>query len=89
MGEVPAKVHYHVKKLESAGILKLQHTKEINGIVAKFYQPTARSFKIENNEIGDFTFNNKMNQVQSSALDTYEKSKNAFIEYIGEDQSKY
>ncbi len=40
MGEVPAKVHYHVKKLESAGILKLQHTKEINGIVAKFYQPT-------------------------------------------------
>ncbi len=30
-----------------------------------------------------------MNQVQSSALDTYEKSKNAFIEYIGEDQSKY
>ena len=46
MGEVPAKVHYHVKKLESVGILKLKHTKEINGIIAKFYEPTAQTFKV-------------------------------------------
>jgi predicted transcriptional regulator len=60
MGDVPAKVHYHVKKLETAGILRLNHTKEINGIVAKYYEPTARTYKIENQEIGKFQFNNQV-----------------------------
>lgn len=82
MSEVPAKVHYHVKKLESTGILKLDHTKEINGIVAKFYEPTAKSFKILNSEIGDFTFNNKLNPSQETASDTYDNSKSVFIENI-------
>lgn len=84
MSEVPAKVHYHVKKLESAGILALKHTKEINGIVAKFYEPTAKSFKIENNEIGDFTFNSKMNPEHNLASDTYDNSKTKYIEHIVE-----
>lgn len=39
MGEVPAKVHYHVKKLESIGLLSMVSTREINGIVAKYYEP--------------------------------------------------
>jgi len=60
MGDVPAKVHYHVKKLEAAGILRLNYTKEINGIVAKYYEPTAKTFKIENKEIGKFQFNNQI-----------------------------
>lgn len=60
MGDVPAKVHYHVKKLEAAGILRLNHTKEINGIVAKYYEPTAKTYKIENQEIGKFQFNNQV-----------------------------
>lgn len=46
LGEVPAKVHYHVKKLEKHGILVLVYTKEINGIIAKYYEPTAEDFKI-------------------------------------------
>lgn len=45
--EVPANVHYHIKKLEKVGILKLVYTKEINGIIAKYYQPTAETFTIE------------------------------------------
>lgn len=60
MGDVPAKVHYHVKKLEMAGILRLNHTKEINGIIAKYYEPTAKTYKIENQEIGKFQFNNQV-----------------------------
>ena len=37
MGLAPAKVHYHVKKLVSIGVLALKYTKVINGIVAKYY----------------------------------------------------
>ena len=50
-GEVPAKVHYHIKKLEKAGILELVKTKEIKGIIAKYYYLTAESFNIEGNQI--------------------------------------
>lgn len=38
LGEVPAKVHYHVKKLLSIDLLELDKTKIINGIVAKYYR---------------------------------------------------
>lgn len=46
MGEVPAKVHYHVKKLISIDILALDHTKLINGITAKYYRLTTDSFRV-------------------------------------------
>jgi DNA-binding transcriptional ArsR family regulator len=48
--ETPAKIHYHVKKLEKVGILKLMFTKEINGIVAKYYEPTAERFVIRHKD---------------------------------------
>ena len=55
MGEVPANIHYHVKKLVEINVLELDHTESINGITAKFYVPTAKSIKIddENNSITD------------------------------------
>lgn len=40
MGEVPAKVYYHVKKLEAIGVLYIKYTRQINGIVAKYYDFT-------------------------------------------------
>lgn len=46
MGEVPAKVHYHVKKLISIDILALDHTEVINGITAKYYRLTTDSFRV-------------------------------------------
>lgn len=46
LGEVPAKVHYHVKKLESIGVLSVKRTKVINGIVAKYYDFTADSIAL-------------------------------------------
>lgn len=46
MKEVPANVYYHVKKMEKADILKLVYTKNINGIIAKFYEPSAAKFDI-------------------------------------------
>lgn len=50
MGEVPAKVHYHVKKLLSIDLLELDHTDTINGIIAKYYKLTADHFEIKYSE---------------------------------------
>lgn len=61
MGEVPANIHYHVKKLLEIHVLELDHTESVNGITAKFYKPTAKSIKIddENNTISDGYINEK------------------------------
>lgn len=56
MGEVPAKIHYHVKKLLSIHILELDHMEIINGIQAKYYRLTTDNFRInysENNPSSD------------------------------------
>ena len=37
LGEVPSKVHYHVKKLLKIDVLALDHIEVINGINAKYY----------------------------------------------------
>ena len=37
LGEVPAKVHYHIQKLLKIELLVLDHIKVINGINAKYY----------------------------------------------------
>jgi len=42
MGEVPAKVYYHAKKLIKIGVLELDHEENINGIIAKYYKSTKR-----------------------------------------------
>ncbi|MGE5631847.1 MAG: helix-turn-helix domain-containing protein [Caulobacteraceae bacterium] len=47
LGEVPAKVHYHVKELERIGVLEIVDTREKSGILEKYYLPTAQSFKID------------------------------------------
>ncbi|MEA4882645.1 MAG: winged helix-turn-helix domain-containing protein [Clostridia bacterium] len=43
---MPASLHYHVKVLERAGLVKLVHTKEKSGIVEKRYQAVARDFVV-------------------------------------------
>lgn len=48
LGEVPSKVYYHIKKMEKAGLIKLVYSKEIKGIIAKYYEPTAKIFRIQN-----------------------------------------
>lgn len=47
MGEVPAKIHYHVKELVRINVLELVSTKEKSGILEKYYLPTAKNFRIE------------------------------------------
>lgn len=76
MKEVPAKVHYHLKKLEKIEVLELDYTKEINGIIAKYYRLTADAFRI-NYEGIDEQFGNEIvntaEMVVFNLLDEFKK----------------
>ena len=90
LGEVPAKVHYHVKKMEKAGLLTLVHTKEINGIIAKYYEPTARHFRIEGEETEGMNEALKLGESQKLVSQIFDDSKRTFLEqmYVREKKDK-
>lgn len=77
MGEVPANIHYHVKKLVEIKVLELHHTENVNGITAKFYIPTAKSIKIddENNAIEGGYINEK----EIIVSNVFDESKTEFL----------
>ena len=84
--EVPANVYYHVKKLEKVGILKLIYTKEINGIIAKYYEPTAVTFNIEfPSELADSSKKLLIAESQLMLAQLYDESKNIFLEHLSVD----
>lgn len=81
--EVPANVHYHVKKMEKAGILELVYTKEIKGIIAKFYQPTSETFEIKySSELTEPNINLMLAEGQQILAQVYDDSKNIFIKQL-------
>ncbi len=45
LGEVPAKLHYHVRELEKVGLLKLVETREKGGILEKYYRSVAKNIQ--------------------------------------------
>jgi DNA-binding transcriptional ArsR family regulator len=47
LGAVPASVHYHVKVLERAGLVRLVETRERSGILEKYYRAVAREFVVD------------------------------------------
>ncbi len=84
MKEVPSKVHYHIKKLESIDVLKLIYTREINGIIAKYYEPTAESFAIgtelDNSPIDDVI----KDEIRKLIVNLYDESRNIILDYLSE-----
>jgi DNA-binding transcriptional ArsR family regulator len=46
LGESPAKMHYHVRELERAGVVHLVETREKSGILEKYYRAVAKNFQI-------------------------------------------
>ena len=46
LGEGPGKVHYHMRVLEAAGIVTVARTETVNGIIARYYEPTARHYSV-------------------------------------------
>lgn len=104
LGEVPAKVYYHVKKMESADIIRLVYTREINGIIAKYYEPTAKNFEIKGNEnikksvkgqvanlissLYDESKTAMLMQIEGSTLEKFPGSINFSSVYLTEDELK-
>lgn len=82
LGEVPAKIHYHIKKLERAGIIELVRTKEVKGIIAKYYYLTANDYLIEGEEINIQTKRIYKSQVLNIVNEYYDKSKEKSIETL-------
>jgi len=56
--ESPAKVHFHLHKLVDIGVLRLEHTEVVHGIVAKYFEPTAAIIKFMPPELDEVTCRN-------------------------------
>ncbi|MEX1377416.1 MAG: helix-turn-helix domain-containing protein [Eubacteriales bacterium] len=53
MKEAPSKVNYHLKVLEEYDFVEIDHTENINGIIAKYYKRTITNFDINFKEDDD------------------------------------
>ena len=82
LGEVPAKIHYHIKKLQKVGIVEIVRTKEVKGIVAKYYYLTAENFQIEGEEIRKQTRKIYKSQILNIVNEYYDKSKEKSIDTL-------
>jgi len=78
LGEVPAKVHYHVQKLLDIEILVLDHIEIINGINAKYYKlpKTKIQLQIDDN---DEKMGSSLNHVMNVAVSHLENFKIDFF----------
>ncbi|WP_223068862.1 winged helix-turn-helix domain-containing protein [Paenibacillus caui] len=81
LGEVPAKVYYHVKKLESIKLLQVVETREINGIVAKYYEPFQGDIRLKS-EIKAELEKVYLSETQKLIQEMYEMSKQKFLSSI-------
>lgn len=91
MGEVPAKVHYHVKKLEKIGLLTMVSTREINGIIAKYYEPFSGEIHLRHKDEEDE--NSPLKQVfRSETLkllnEMFEQSRQRFMNHAEHDRQE-
>lgn len=91
MGEVPAKVHYHVKKLEKIGLLNMVSTKEINGIVAKYYEPFSGAIEIKRKESHNEPSADEMLRSETFKLlsELYEQNKQRFFKQVQASQKPH
>ncbi|MGE5594092.1 MAG: ArsR/SmtB family transcription factor [Betaproteobacteria bacterium] len=65
-GDTPAKVHHHVKKLEKVGLVRLVETREVSGILEKYYEAVAGDFHVEGSLL-------KTAEAQDSATDSIQR----------------
>ncbi|MCJ8010577.1 helix-turn-helix domain-containing protein [Paenibacillus sp. KQZ6P-2] len=80
MGEVPAKVYYHAKKLESIGLIYLVSTKEINGINAKYYESFKGAVRIKRDDGADEAAKKIfISETQKLLSDLYDENKRKFL----------
>ena len=79
MGEVPAKVHYHVKKLISINVLELDHVEVINGINAKYYYLPKPYFTVKLQDKESDLLYKQLNKVEPIIANIIEDFKKDFF----------
>jgi len=94
MNEPHAKVNYHIKVLHRAGILQLVDEKVKQGIVEKYYLPSAKTFLIAKHissgteEIEDFSADEFCFLTELEKQELTEILKNKVKEYIRDKRNK-
>lgn len=81
--EVPAKVYYHAKKLESIGMLQLVDTRLVNGITAKYYEPYRGQVVISKSGVDDKIKQVFQSETEKLVSNIYEDSRKRFMESFG------
>ncbi|GGH29475.1 ArsR/SmtB family transcription factor [Paenibacillus segetis] len=89
LGEVPAKVHYHVKKLEKVGLLKLVSTKNIKGIIAKYYLPFDGEIQIKHADAELPVKKMIISESQNLINNIFEQKKAKFLEFVGTSEKPF
>ncbi|ANS73165.1 hypothetical protein AWM70_00015 [Paenibacillus yonginensis] len=82
MGEVPSKVYYHVKKMESVGLLNVVETREINGIIAKYYEAFQGEIRLKHKDIEPALKQVYLSETQKLINEMYEMNKRKFLDSI-------
>lgn len=79
LGEVPAKVYYHARKLESIGLLEIAETKIINGITAKYYTAYEGTIEINHAQVDDSFKDIYISEAQKLIARTFDDSKERYL----------
>lgn len=85
MGEVPANIHYHVMKLIEIAVLELDHTEVVNGIIAKFYKPTAHTIKIEDDD--EVMDKDRISEYDILVSNYFDENKRSFLKILEKESS--
>ena len=89
--EVPAKVHYHVKKLIDYGVLSLAKTEEINGIMAKYYKSNYKGILFEGSELSSEVYLSQMpfiRDVFTKITEKFRKDLEKHAELVSKDEDQ-
>ncbi|MBE5979687.1 MAG: helix-turn-helix transcriptional regulator [Paenibacillaceae bacterium] len=84
----PSSVQHHIKKLESLGVITLDHTEVINGITARYYCPTYVNVRIGLDHPDDTQLQKEV-LVQEQIARTYEgflTQKKKFLEQFSNEE---
>lgn len=79
MGELPSKIHYHIKKLIKVNILTLDYVKVVNGINAKYYKLPKVNFTIKLEDESTKKLYSSLGKVESVAVNMIDTFKSNYI----------
>ncbi len=81
LGIQPATAHFHLKKLEEIGAVRVSHTGVINGITARYYEPAVDGIIVQDDLLqpeDDETLRQKM----LLAANAYNTSRDTFLQAV-------